>query len=232
MGKVSLHFVIQGDWMTETSRTAYWEECNFNYARELLGSLMGINEKQIDQILLGEKKLIGNSDGDGMKFVDDDSDFKKTKEDMIKLSNDFAKRQADELLNEEQNKRAREVFDYAEKNDISIESPFDFDRVARIMQRVGDSDIERNKYNMEALISVGGKKPLFGQFDSNNKMFEDIKPLFPEKVEEETKFDHTQEHLKDIEVPKAFDIPNDKRTIQDIKDITDYYNKVAYAERQ
>lgn len=60
MGKVSLHFVIQGDWMTETSRTAYWEECNFNYARELLGSLIGINEKQIDQILLGEKKLIGN----------------------------------------------------------------------------------------------------------------------------------------------------------------------------
>lgn len=216
--KQTLHFVIDADWVTDFARTCYWNEHRFDYARELIASIDGLSEKNVDEILLGEKRLTGRSDGE-IKFIDDKSDFNKTKQDMVDLSIKVAKNKAKEFLDNEKSRIAREVFDYAERHELKIETRLDFDRVQRLMNDVGYNNVKIHKYNFGVL----------------SQFTKDIRPLFPNQKDldnDYTVFDHTQEHLKDIEIPIAFGKPKDDRTVQDIRDITEYYNKVADAERK
>lgn len=152
----TVHFTIQGEWLTEFSRSNFWEEHKFDYARELLGTLIGITPEQIDGILLGKYCLTGTSEGEGVVMKDDVSNFKKTYDDMNlvmrqKIKGDI-QNEKDKMLSEE----ARMVFDYAEETEMSIDSRRDYNRCLELAILKRDNKTKHDiEVHRENLINLG-----------------------------------------------------------------------------
>lgn len=79
----TLHFVIEGEFITKLAREAFWLEQKYLYAEKLLLSCMcgtDLREKQLKQnvkdILLGKRYLCGNSET-GITLENDSFDPKK-----------------------------------------------------------------------------------------------------------------------------------------------------------
>lgn len=75
MREVTSHFTVTGEFLTQISRQLWADEQQPEKAINLLKEgLQGITMEQVLAILLGSKKLIGNSDDEnGVQFVDDNS---------------------------------------------------------------------------------------------------------------------------------------------------------------
>lgn len=74
-----VHFVVQGDFITETSRRLWNDEGEPEKALDILLSLDGITYDQCLDVLEGRSKLIGDS-SNGIDIVDDDAKGKSLKE--------------------------------------------------------------------------------------------------------------------------------------------------------
>lgn len=74
MRERALCFTVTGEFLTSISRTLWADEGQPEKALSILkDGLHGINMEQVFAILTGSKKLIGDSNGDGVELVDDDA---------------------------------------------------------------------------------------------------------------------------------------------------------------
>ncbi len=77
--KITLHFSVQGEYITNLAREKYYEEHNLSGAVKLVQSCTATDELDSSQhfllaleIISGEKKIVGTYPGDDYKVVDDD----------------------------------------------------------------------------------------------------------------------------------------------------------------
>lgn len=77
--KITLHFSVQGEYITNLAREKYYEEHNLSGAIKLVQSCTATDDLDSSQhfllaleIISGEKKIVGTYPGDNYRVVDDD----------------------------------------------------------------------------------------------------------------------------------------------------------------
>ena len=98
--KITLHFSVQGEYITNLAREKYYEEHNLSGAIKLVQSCTATDDLDSSQhfllaleIISGEKKIVGTYPGDDYRVVDDDGvlDFSTFIQEVDDMENEVQK---------------------------------------------------------------------------------------------------------------------------------------------